>query len=358
MPKKKTVKKETAVNIPAAIKKQADKADDLQQSLIDGNDTGAQQDPVPDKGPDPTKIAPTNPDPAQEPVVAATPDPYVPPAISDPSAPTDEYKNKYDVLKGKYDVEVPRLSTEIESLKLVINQMQAAMDSMPAQVSPTRVDSGIKPLNPEDFEGYGDDIVKMAQMMNAVIVENERLTAAMGQHQPAAATGETTQRIERLETTVQKTNEDKYYETLTLITSDWRQINTSKAFDQWLNVVDPITMVPRRDIIQYAAQQMNAQQVGHIFNQFKKDSGMIVEAPASSPGPTVENDHLAGQVMPVANAGPVNDLEQTGPHVVYPTTTEFKQASKDFVIKRITEEQYKDISDRYQLAIKANKVMP
>jgi len=350
-------KKDAVETVPPAVKRQAEAAEKIQKELSDGG----KQKPV-EKEP----AKPTHPTP--EPIVEPSPieakpaapdDVFVPAAIPDPKSPDDgTYKAKYDVLKGKYDTEVPMLQTQIQSLQLVVANMQQAMEnqaSAAAVQSPARVESGIQPLDPTKFEEYGSEIVGLASGFNAILEQNERLAA---QIQNGGQVTELAKRTERLETTIHKTVEDTYFDNLTNGMPDWRTINRSPQFDQWLNGQDPISMATRRDILQYAANQLNAQQVINIFKQFKADSGMVAPSDgAPAPKPTVQNDHLSGQLMPEANIGNTNEMQPSGVQVVYPTTTEFNKASTDFVLKRITEEQYNDIASRYQMAIKAGKIM-
>jgi len=350
MPKK---KKDAVDVVPSAVQKQADAADKLQADLKAGNEV-VPADKKPPQATHPTLEPVTVPDS----VPAAPADVFVAAAIPDPKTSDDNlYRARYDVLKGKYDSEVPALQTQIQSLQLVVSNMQQAMESQAAAVqSPARVESGIKPLDPTNFEEYGGEIVSMAQGFNALLEQNEKL-AALISNQGGSQVTDLTKRTENLETTIHKTVEDRYFDDLSSGMSDWRTINKSPAFDAWLNELDPISMASRRDILQYAANQMHAQQVINIFKQFKLDSGMG-SAPAAAPAstPTIKNDHLSSQVMPNANLGNTNEMQPSGVQVVYPTTTEFNKASTDFVLKRITQEQYDDIAARYQMSIKANKV--
>lgn len=357
MPKK----KKDANTVPPAVAKQAKAAEDAQKKLR-GEDPAAEptpaQEPAPAAAPaqEPAPVEPAaDPTPVQP---AVDPNLFVPPAIADPGA-TDDYKSKYDVLKGKYDAEVPALKGEVESLKHVMANMQQALETQAqaaAVSTPARVESGLKALNSDNYSEYGDEIVKLAEGFNALLAHNEQLAAQIANG--SGAPSELVQRTERLEATVQKTNEDRYYDDLTRLVPDWRTINRSAAFDQWLREVDPISMAARLDILQYAAANLNAQQVINIFNQFKADSGMTPAAAADpAPTPTVVNEHLSGQIMPEANLSNPNEMQPSGAQIQYPTQAEFKQASHDFITKKITEEQYNDISNRYQLAIKAGKVV-
>ena len=353
MPKK---KKDAVDVVPSAVQRQADAADKLQADLKAGNEV-VPADKKPPQATHPTPEPVTVPDS----VPAAPADVFVAAAIPDPKTPDDNlYRARYDVLKGKYDSEIPALQTQIRSLELVMANMQQAMENQSkaaAVESPARVESGIERLDPTNFEEYGGEIVGMAQGFNALLEQNEKL-AALIQNQGGSQVTDLTKRTESLETTIHKTVEDRYFDDLTNGLSDWRNINRSPAFDTWLDGIDPISMASRRDILQYAANQMNAQQVINIFKQFKLDSGMgSTPAPAPAPTPTIQNDHLSGQVMPSADLGNTNEMQPSGVQVIYPTTTEFSKASTDFVLKRITQAQYDDIAARYQMAIKANKVM-
>ena len=353
MPKK---KKDAEEIVPSAVQKQVDKANKLQAELAAGKEVvPAQAKPAQATHPTPEPVK------VPDPVPAAPKDVFTQAAIPDPQAPDESlYRSRYEVLKGKYDSEIPALQTQIRSLELVMANMQQAMENQSraaAEQSPARVESGIKRLDPTNFEEYGGEIVGMAQGFNALLEQNEKL-AAMINNQGGAQVTDLTKRTEYLETTIHKTVEDKYFDALTMGMEDWRTINRSPAFDNWLNGTDPISMANRRDILQYAANQMNAQQVINIFKQFKLDSGMgSTPAPAPAPTPTIQNDHLSNQVMPGANLGNTDEMQPSGVQVIYPTTTEFSKASTDFVLKRITQAQYDDIANRYQMAIKANKVM-
>ena len=353
--------KKDASTIPPAVAKQAAAAAKLQKELSGGTEPAADPTAVVQRPLQPTHPTPADPEPdapaaPAEPVVS-----FVPPAIADPSAQDDAtYKNKYEILQGKYDAEVPALQGQIKSLELVMANMQQAFDNQVASApeAPTGVENNIKALNTDDFTEYGSEIVTLAEGFNAILAQNEQLIAQVRQG-TAKPDGELVQRTERLEATIQKTTEDRYYEDLARAIPDWKSINRSGAFNQWLAQIDPISMAARMDILQFAANNLNAAQVVNIFNQFKADSGMVpADNPAPAPAPTVENAHLGGQIMPDTNLSNPNEMQPSGVKVVYPTTSEFKQASSDLIQKRITEPQYNDIANRYQMAIKAGKVMP
>lgn len=340
MPKKKS-KKDDLSMVPPAVRKQAKKADDL---LKGEGDPPA--DPV-------APLKPTHPepeDPGQQPAAPVEPNPEpVAPVINDPTAPASEdFRHKYSVLKGKYDADMARLNAQLASMQTVIETLQSVAETR-ATAAPSQSPGfeGAKKLNPDDYVGYGEEVQEMVKVVNALAAENEQLKGALSDTPPQSG-GVDEDRINRLEGMVAQNAMTDYYSFLDREIPGWREINVSAKFVDWVNKPDPISLYNRVDILQHAAANYNAQQVANIFKAY------INEVQGSATADPSQNA-LAGREVPGTSEGVENPENPGSPPKQYATVEQFKKAQKDFVAKRITEQEFNEISRQYQLAIREGK---
>ena len=329
MPKK----DDTSVIPKSVLKQQADAEAKMK----------AAQEPDPDV-PEPDNSEPIEPA-ADGPVVEPqhdgnNPDPTPAPAI--PSSTEDStWEHKYSVLQGKYNKEVSALRDELAELKLTIDRQGKVIEQQDSQQSangPTP-SVNLNDLDPEAFDGWGPEMVDMAKHVNAqnkIIKDQAALIEGFKSGSPASAAGqvdpELLSRVEGLENETRVSRNERYYNELdSMIKGDWQQINVSKAFGQWLDQEDPITMVPKRIILAKAAEDLRSKQVASIFNEYIKAMG-------GKPKVKVADELPAG-------GGRGSEDGTPRPKV---SIHDLKKAEQDFIAKRITEDEYNKIANAFQ----------
>lgn len=365
MPKRKaSTKKVTEVNIPKAVKAQGDAADKL---LADQAEPEPKADVIVDKIEDDPVVPDKKSDPKPEQKVD---DPA--PKVDDPEPKVDQlpddktdWKHKYDVLQGMYNKgqeDVKNLSDTVANLQTMVNQqstlLQQQSKAEPAPVA-AEPEIGIEKLDEADFVGYGEEMRLLAQQHNQLIDINKQLMARIGQT-PA---GDET-RLNRIESIVNETAQDRYTKALDLDIPDWRRIVNDSTFTGWLQGVDPASNYRWKDMMDSAYANLNHQQVSAILKRYAFDTGIdigqatVQDAPVS-PGPTniadeTVVDPLAGQAMPDETTGG----DQGKAPEAYPTAEDVKRASALYAQNKISMKRFTEISNGFQIGLAAKRKAP
>jgi len=362
-----------APKLPPSVQAQADKAKALQTSLAQGQ-------PVP--GAEPVKTAPPQAQPAPQATPSPTPQGVTPaPAPSQPQG--DDWQAKYNVLQGKYNAEMRQYQTALAEANATITHLNGFVQNLSSRVSELEQAGGaatppaqhqgqppgseFKTLNPDDFEGYGDEMVDMVKLVNAqaeYIRGLENRIAGMG---------------ERVETTSRET----FYTTLDGLVPNWEAANADPGFVAWLQNPDPLAGVKRHDLLRQAFEDLDAQRVARFFLAWKQETGIQGDFQPSGTAPSAQPATTAGaptpqqapvtagspyqvaqpvvpfeqgmgaQVMPQGVAGNQGPIQSETPLV---TRAQYQKAVQDFIQKRITQEEYNQIATNFQKCIAEGKV--
>jgi|GEM_PF-5907654 len=353
MPKR---KKAGTSGMPKSVKKQGDKAEELQKKLAQGAEINldATEDP---EDPNATNGGgePTVKDPLK-PRVEPGSDLDAGPALNSPQnlpAPNDSnadqianLQHKLGTLEGKYNSEINRLSTIVEAQASLIEEQAGKIESFESAPAITNIDSpGSKKLDTDEFKGYGDEMVELAQLVNTLIDQNDSLRSRLA----AAGSGSNDEikdiksKVEALGKTAVESKRDSYYRDLDRSVPDWEEINVSAGFAKWVDEVEPIVGVPRRAILSKANENMDSARVIAIFNAYKSSTAgpAVVESPA-------EEDPLAQEAIP-DNAAPAPPAG----HGNAVSVDDLTKAQKDLIAKRITEDQFNKIYNQFQKQLSA-----
>jgi hypothetical protein len=330
---------EDLTNVPANVLKQQREADRKMKEATAAPVT------TPDEGtptpvPDATPVI--EPVPVIEPIAAP-----VAPIINDGTQPDGQFEHKYNVLKGKYDKEVGDLRGLVTDLKTQMERQEIVIQGLNSQHSEQ---APIKPvdmadLNPEDFQGWGDEMKTMVSTVNrlkAVVQDQNTIIAGYtGQPAPAATTDESELqgRVESLESEVNDGRITSYIKYLDdNIKGDWRALNKDARFNAWLAVNDPISMAPRKGALTSAAENLRGSQVASIFNLYIADNG-------NTAGVTIADE------LPLSSGDGGGDLTPT----VTLTQADIAKAQQDFVQGRMTEENFDKLYSQYQSTLRRQK---
>lgn len=366
MPRKKSEKKTTTpVHIPKAVKDAEKKADEA-VAKAQGNpepDPDVIVDKI-DDSPEPETVPPV-----EEPVAEAPVD--VPPVKADtPSG----WEQKYNVLQGKYNAEVGELRSVVGNLQNLVTNQNALLDRMqaapPAAAQPApapaaqAVDLAMpKPLNPEDFSGYGDDIKYLAQSHNQLLEINKKQGEIIaGLSNGGGGVAPDSQRLERVESFMQETASDRYNRNLDTMVPKWREIVFTDAFNNWLGQVDDVSNYVLKDMFDFAQKNFRFKQAASIIGRYAIEHQIDVgiQGQTSQPGKPAIVDHtridpLANQVVPDASTG--SDGGQAPPtrQEAYPTRQDVAKASDLYAQGKIKAKEFNEISDRFMMGEKARQ---
>ena len=277
---------------PAAVTKAAARADQLHAEIYgapkaepdiqepaaeapaqDTQDIEAGGEIQPVEAPETSQASDTDtkePSPPAEVPLEATPaaEPAPEPAPAEPE-PVDEWKNKYLTLQGKYNAEVPRLNAAIGDLRREMAELQKA----PVAAAPvTETEKSV--VSDSDVVDYGQDLIDLIRRVSA----NEVTTQ----------TKDLTPKIEQIAGQVQQsraqTATERVYAKLDTEVQDWREINRSDGFIQWLGTADPYAGALRKDLLKTAFEQADPERVSAFFKGYLVDAQVV--NPPQDPNPT------------------------------------------------------------------------
>jgi len=245
--------------VPRKVREQMEEAEKLIKAGKAPVEPPAEGDPAPvDAMPAPAPEA-------AKPAPAAAP---APEAAKPAPAPTSEseaelWRQRYMSLQGKYNAEVPQLRAQMEAMQRDLVEMRRA-PSAPA--APDPADS-------EDLENYGEDFINLV----------ERRATKIAQRLVETKFGELRPQIEQVGRQVtetrQQTASERIYAKLDQEVQDWKGVNQSAQFHNWLDRPDPFSGVPRSQLLQNAFNQGDANRVTHIFKTYLQETAALA-APA------------------------------------------------------------------------------
>ena len=126
-------------NIPDAVKKQAERADQIHRQVYPDQYPPEGKEEKPEEGKTPPEGAAPKPEetpkpeekPKEEiiPAQGGTKPPEKPP---EPGKGEEDWKHKYDVLLGKYNAEVPKLHTQVAAMQNMTRELQGQVNELKA----------------------------------------------------------------------------------------------------------------------------------------------------------------------------------------------------------------------------------
>lgn len=295
--------------LPAQVKKQIERANELAAQL--------NAPPAPTDG--------AAPSPAPQPAPAATPAAPQPTAAAPEPAPApSEWEQRYRVLQGKYNAEVPRLQTQNRELIAKVNEMQGQLVSMQAVLStlgerraapsPAAPPAAERLVKDEEIKEFGADLIDVVKRAarEAVLPElDQRIEQRV---RPVAQKVEQTEQVASAAVKrVAKNDEQAVYALLTERVPNWQELNTSDAFNDWLDMVDPYANRKRGELLLEAFNEHNGPRVVAFFQGYLKEHAAVtppapVPSPAAPAGaPQMRLDELVVPGAPKAGAAGAQD---------------------------------------------------
>lgn len=220
--------------------------------------------------------SPAEPEPSQdtpqplEPVQVA---PAPPPAPSEPHGEdsVDFWRNKFRTLEGKYRAEVPRQASQLREQAVRIQQLEQTLAAL--QTAAPAGSNGKSLVTDEEIAEYGEDFVSMMRRL--------------AQEEAGRAVQQVTPRVEQIAGQLQETNAqtqaERVYAMLDANVEDWRSINRSPAFLEWLDEEDPYVGETRSQLIREAFDRKDGPRVLTFFTGFLNQQRAL--QPALQPAP-------------------------------------------------------------------------
>ena len=262
------------------------------------------------------------------------------PAIDDGAHQEGQWEHKYNVLQGKYNKEIGGLKELVDDLRSQMERQDVVIQGLNSQQSvaaPKSID--LDDLDPEDFQGWGDEMKVMVTTVNklkGIISDQNQVIAELKGNKSQPADSGLASRVENLESEANDGRISSYLKYLDdNIKGDWRKLNVNPRFISWLAVVDPISMKPRKEALGLAAQNLRGSQVASIFNLYITENG-------SNAGVSIADE------LPTGGGDGGGDFT---PQVTL-TAEDVHKAQSDFVKGRITEEEFDKIYSKYQSTLR------
>jgi len=338
--------------LPKAVKDQADAADAEMKKIAEGTPVQLVKDV------EPTPKDTDTPSPEDK-------DKKTPPKKEDePKAPLKQpdeasWKHKYDALDGKFKAQATELNTLRGRLDQAVqtidnlNSIIAGMGSGPS--APVPEDEGEQAgqtpkslsakIDPENFEGYGSEMLDLVKQINSQAELIERL---QGQQDTIASTTEQTQH-------------DTYLKNLRDAVPDFNEVNRNPEFIAWLGKLDDLSGRIRQDLLMEAHNNRDATRVARFCNAWKKEAGITTDSSTSTP-PDEKPPVTKQPTTPLLENELVPDEAGAGtpppekPPLKLVTREEYAQAADKCKKGQMTLEEFQKISNQFQKSIAAGKV--
>jgi hypothetical protein len=210
---------------------------------------------------------------------------------------TDEeqtYEQRWRSLQGMYNADTTRLRAENSQMGQRVTQLEKLIASLsaPQQANTAQV-AAAKLVTDKDVEEYGDAIEVMRRAAREEVLaaraEIDALRREMSQFQ--------TNVVPKVEGVVQRqalNAEQMFWSELSNEVPDWREINATQDFHNWLLEVDPLSGTNRQTYLDVAQNQLDARRVAGFFKTWQAQNGGTV---AQSPR-NVAASQLEKQIAP------------------------------------------------------------
>lgn len=257
------------------------------------------------------------------------------------------YEQRYRSLQGKYNSEMSTLreimAAQQQTMDKLIEQRQSSV--APAPTAPQTPEDTLKALGATDkeIEDYGELLPIVARLANNMVRPTlEKLEAELAKTKAAAGTVATAQI---------KTGRDSMFATMDLRLPPWRQINEDENFLAWLDQVDIMSGISRRNSLSAAFNALDTTRVLGIFERFVQEDSVR----RSTFAPQVDPNTLIAPGVPRGGAaeapGGANDRKIW-------TESEIKNFYTRVRKRQVSQEEYAKFSADIASATAEGRIRP
>lgn len=252
-----------SVKLPAAIRAAAARAEAQHQAAYGAEPA---QEPVKEpQGKEPLAQEPQAQQPAQEPQqepqVQQEPQAQQEPQPQQGDGKPRDWENMYHSMKGRYD----RTSETVRDLTSRLSTAEARIRELSAAPpAPVAAPKGEKLITDEDRQNYGEDFIDVA--------------ARAARETMFPELQELRKQVEQLSTnvggvarSVQTTTRQSMFGSLDANLPNWREVNRSQDFFNWLALPDPYSGAIRQNMLKEAYDANDAARVLNFFKGFLTD---------------------------------------------------------------------------------------
>jgi len=257
---------------PRAVRKQVKEAEELMKQLQAGGEDADASEQVPvQEASEP-----------EEPVDVESSAAEAPPeeAPEEQEAPSEQpdFQHKYNVLRGKYDSEVPQLHQQLREMR----ERQQHLEGLIAQMNRPKEEPAAPPapkfnkLTADEVEEYGEDLIDVIRRAAAEVVGSE--IAGLRNELKTV-----TQQVGGVSQVVSETKREKVFAKLDQQVENWRDLNKSPEFLEWLNEVDPYSGNQRGVMLRKAFDAAESDRVVAFFKGFLNENAAVSSSQPKAP---------------------------------------------------------------------------
>jgi hypothetical protein len=283
------------VRIPDHVKAAAAAADAIHQQFYP-KDAAQEAAPAKEALPQPPQPEPLHsrdPEPTQPESTSLQPPPQ-PQATEDANVSAEEWRHRYLSMQGRFHASQKSNGVMEEQMRQLGQELVRTQELLAqVQANPRPVNHGASQtdhnnlITAADREAYGDDLIDLAKRaaLSSVTPELDQLRAEN----------------QKLTQRVKSTSKRELFATLDGVIPNWRAINTSQQFKNWLHLPNVYTSQVRGKMLNAAVEGANAPQVIALFRDFL--------AEANATGQQVPSAQVEQQVPQPAPRTAALDLE-------------------------------------------------
>jgi len=267
--------------VPAAVAAAAKRADDLMQAQNEARQKAEELPPEvkPEEPPQPELKAEPE---APQPDLKAEP---APEAKDDKAI---DWERRFSAMKGRYE----KAMQEVEGLHRVIASLEARAEPAPQQDLRTE-----RLITPEEEEAYGSEFL-------SVVERKARELIAPMENKYQSTIKQLENKLESVGQRFQQSDRDRMFSDLDTEVSNWRELNRSDDFLDWLQDYDAFSGQQRHLMLKSAYERNDAKRVAAFFKGFLRE-GAALAPPANhsdTAQPRVSLESLAapGRAKPQA----------------------------------------------------------
>jgi len=322
----------------------------------------------------------------------------------------ETWKSKFDTLQGKYNAEIAKLKARVEEAEKRASEWrdtvaeigkykatEAKQREKPEKVpeiKAPKIDSVVaqpqKHVTDEDLEDYGPEQYNYVKRVAQEVVDNalfnfnkaigdvieKRFNQIEGRIAPVADD------LKTVKATQVKSREDKFWEDIDRLCPDLQQYNYDPAFNDWLDQPSVEAGFKRRELLNDAFYNLDANRVARLFNAFLNSSqvnkqvttqpeSVAVSEPVTEQSVAVPSEPetpVAGKQVPTVDiedliSPGVSKAGQSAIAVAESDTPPFsiktwEKAKSDWNNKRISLEDYEKIHAEFDAALREGRVVP
>jgi hypothetical protein len=291
-------------NIPGNIKERAAKADEMIRALGNpqapapaqgGSEGAGSEAPVQEVPPTEAGGAGTQPTPTQAapPVDGPPAPPAAPSELEDLRAQLKKLDQELRTWRGRYEAELPRERETRQALEARVQELQA-------EIGPKRDDApGYTAPSQEELDTYGKDLFDIAERL---IMPKVASMLADAEKRLVSKIESVTYDVGATKQEVAKTAFDRFKDRLTERVPNWTEIDSSAGFTEWLDEVDPLYAVPRRNGLTASVQAHNDEVTARFFTAYlnQQGAGGSRGTTAAAPAPVVGTEPSAAAPQPAS----------------------------------------------------------